>query len=143
MLRTKLFVPMTLDDYIKDQTYYEQVWTGASITLLMFAGIVFYYYCCAGQRLERMMDRFELFVVGMFNRRPTLKEGFEDYGGAEAIRIGLDLDDPESPKDKSSTSPQVWHPHRIVPIRRHISRTSSAPVFTVPLSPSGEPKKVW
>ncbi len=143
LLRTKPYTPMTFDDYIKGQSYYEQMWTGASITLLFFLGIGFYYYCGVGQSLDRLMDKAELWILRLFARRPTIKEGFEDYGGAEAVRIGLDLDDPESPKQKFHMGPQVWHPNRLMPIRRHISRTTSAPVFTVPLSPSDEPKKVW
>ncbi len=134
---------MTFNDYINGQTYYEQMWTGASITLFFVAGIVFYYYCVAGQNVERLMDKAELFILRLFSRRPKVKEGFENYQGADAVRIGMDLDDPESPKEAFKLGPQVWHPRRLVPIRRHIVRTTSAPVFTVPLSPSDEPKKVW
>jgi hypothetical protein len=143
MLRTKPYMPMTLNNYINDQTYYQQMWTGAYITVLFLIGIGFYYYCCVGQNLDRLIDKAESWVLWLFRRNPKVNEGFEDYGGAEAVRIGLDLDDPESPKEAFVMGPQVWHPHRLMPIRRHISRTTSAPVFTVPLSPSDEPKKVW
>ncbi len=156
MLRSKPY--MTFDDYLHSQTYYEQVWTGASLVLFFLAGALFYSYCIAGQNFDRMMDRFDMFVMSLVKRRPILKEGFDNYGAKAAprpnevplygatmprpneVRIGLDLDDPESPKDRTVLNPQVWHPKKT---RRQIVRATSAPVFSVPLSPSDEPKKIW
>ncbi len=143
MLRSKNFTPTTFDEYINAQTYTQQVWTGASISLMFFVAVILYWYCASGQNIDHMIWRLERFIASWNLPRSKLKEGFQDYDGAEAVRIGLDLDDPESPKEKPMLGPQVWHPRRIVPLRRHIQRTTSAPVFTVPLSPSDEPKKVW
>lgn len=143
MLRSKSMMPATFEQYLNGQSYYEQMWTGASITLMFAVAVCIYAYCSNDQNVDRMFWRIERFIVRWNLFKPRVKEGFETFDGAEAVRIGLDLSDPESPKEKSMLGPQVWHPRRITPIRRHITRTTSAPVFTVPLSPSDEPKKIW
>lgn len=143
MLRAKSIMPLTFEQYLNGQNYIEQLWTGASISLFFFVAVGIYWYCSSDQNVDRMLWRFERFLVRINLFPPKVKEGFEDYKGAEAVRIGLDLSDPESPREKSPLDLRVWHPRRITPIRRHITRTSSAPVFTVPLSPSDEPKKIW
>lgn len=145
MLRSKNFTPTSFQEYINTQTYTQQVWAGASISLMFFVAVILYWYCASDQSIDHMFWRIERFIASWNLPRSKLKEGFQSYDGAEAVRIGLDIDqnDPESPKETPMLSPQVWHPRRIAPLRRHIVRTTSAPVFTVPLSPSDEPKKVW
>lgn len=134
--------PLSIHEYTKNQTYGEQLWTGASFSIFLILSFVLYMYFCAGQNVEKMLDSVEQRLYRLLRPKVEIKEAFEDYG-ADAVRIGMDLDDPESPVEKFKLGPQVWHPRRLVPIRRHIARTTSAPVFTVPLSPSDEPKKVW
>ena len=128
-----------LDDYIKQQTYIEQVWTGASIALLFMAAVAVYFYCACNQDGTKMMDTIDNFVMSLAARKQPIREEFEDYGAVAATQIGLDLDDLESPKEE--LRPQVWVPATIR--QRQLARAASAPVFTVPLSPSDLPKKVW
>lgn len=138
----------SLDQYIKEQTFAGQMWTGASMSLLFFAVVAVYFYCTSNQDAATMVEKIDTFFA-KFTPTPkqSIREDFGDYG-AEAVRLGMDLDDPESPKDE--LRPQIWVAPQIkqlqtqvAAIRRRIPRTTSAPVFTVPLSPSDVPQKVW
>ncbi len=137
----------TLEEYLRDKTYYYEMAVGAMITVCAVVALIVWIYTACNQNAEAVLDKFV--PTAKAELLPPVEVDQEDDAAADS---GSDVENPPfvQPVEiviPADTPPIISAIHMQVycttPRRRTIARVHSAPSFTVPLSPSDSPKCVF
>ena len=134
------YIP-TLNEYLEGKNYSYEMCVGAMISVCALVAVFIAIYLACNQNVDMVADKIAA-VAGAGATAPVdCVDGADDDSDVEApmckaVEILIPFDAP----------PTLAIPMRVyttTPRRRIISRTHSAPSFTVPLSPSDAPVCVF
>jgi hypothetical protein len=139
----------TLDEYLKDKSYYHEMVVGAMISICAIVALIVWFYMVCNQNAKTALDKFV--TTAKSEHLPSL-EMDEEEPEEDPAEPSSDIENPpfRPPVEiiiPADASPVISAIHMQVycttPRRRAIARVHSAPSFTVPLSPSDSPKCVF